>query len=171
MVFLKKYFLFSVLFIAPLFIFSGCLIKTNSDKHWTLLTKKGNVWHVDKMIVTTVNISNSPDFVERIDTILNPGDFIFEGSNYEANDCFVKFDGQVKLNPNFSEQFGPLNASYSTLSSSIIAELSPGNSATSIYFDIIYLKGDKLRLYTPRELNPYYTQIHDFNFTFECTRK
>ncbi|MBU3658488.1 MAG: hypothetical protein FGM14_01340 [Flavobacteriales bacterium] len=169
--FVKRNFLYSVLILAPLFFLSGCFIKTNSDKHWTLLTKKGNVWHVDKMIVTAVNVSNSPDFVERVDTILNPGNFIFEGSDYEASDCILKFVGNVKLHPDFSEHFGPLNANYSMVTSSVVADLNPSSYGSDINFDIVYLKGDKLRLYTPRELNPFITQIHDFNFTFECTRK
>lgn len=160
-----------ILCIAPIFFFSGCFLKTSSDKHWTLITKKGNVWHVDKMIITAVNVGNSPDYVERIDTVLNPGDFTFEGSNFEAEDCIVKFDGNVKLHPDYSERFGPLNANYFMATSSIIAELSPNVSGTTIYFDIIYLKDDKLRLYTAREFNPFITQVHDFNFTFECTRK
>ena len=171
MILVKKNLQYLILCIAPIFLLSGCFFKTNSDKHWTLLTKEGRTWHVDKMIITTVNISNSPDYVERIDTILDPGDFTFEGSNYESDDCIVKFDGHVKLNPNYSEHFGPFEAKYYNAGASIIAELNPIVNGTTIYLDMVYLKKDKLRLYTPRELNPFFTQIHDFNFTFECTRK
>jgi len=152
-------------------LFSGCIIKTNSNRHWIMLTKNGNVWHVDKMIITSINVSNSPDYVERIDTILDPGDFTFEGSKYDADDCFVKFDGNVKLHPNYPQSFGPINAGYFMAMSSIMAELAPNTIGTKINFDIIYLKNNKLRLYTPREFNPIITQVHDFNFTFECTRK
>lgn len=156
---------FLILFIG---LFTGC-IKTVSNNHFVKLTKKGNIWHVDKMRIVSFNLSGS---VLRDTTFLDPGDFIFETeeTTEESNEGNMIFNGSVKLNPIYSQTFGPFNFPFEMLAETISAGFS-GSYNAETFFDITYLKKNKLNMFVQAPLNAFYTQSEDYNFYFECTRK
>ncbi|MES2587657.1 MAG: hypothetical protein V4622_01680 [Bacteroidota bacterium] len=157
-----KYLIYLILFVS----LSSCM-KGESGRTWADVTKKGNVWHVDRMVVTRILYSS--DKVEGQEEFFDVGDFTFLGEDNEDDDCALKFDGEVKLSPFYNYFYGPFELPLYFTSTQMYTE--PDGVGVTCQYIISYLSKDKLNMYVQRELSPYYIGQYEFNFYFECSRK
>lgn len=154
-----------IAFISLLLLFSGCL-KTYSEDSFDILTKGGNEWNVDKMVVTTIGYS-SGTVVSR-EEHQNAGVFTFEGKNPEDDDCILKFDGSIELSADYNYFYGPFEEPYYFSYSDFTTN--PDLLGASTIYEIIYLDRKKMTLYVQASLNAYYIGPFDYCFAFECSK-
>lgn len=152
-----------------IFLLSSC-IKTSADKTLQILSKGKGEWNVDYMRVTTVSLG-FPTVLSETEHY-DVGVFTFKGKNATDGTSTMSFDGSVLLSEEFGQShyfsFSETNANVSM--GEIIIDQSGGLGGAT-YFEIIAISKNKLTLFTPRSLNAFYTNLYDFNFYFECSRK
>jgi hypothetical protein len=150
----------SLLSVFLIFILSACF-KTQSEIHYEGLTKKGNVWHVDKMRVVSTHYATGEGDIDT--TYLDVGDFTFEEGKKGENNGIMKFNGSVLITPSANVYYGPFELPFETATSSLISDVT--------IYDITHIKKDKLKMLVSSYHNNWFSQQFDFGFYFECTRK
>jgi hypothetical protein len=142
------------LFLVLLVFLSGC-IKTQTEAHLDLLSRKDGVWNVDKFTVNWFH----PNAVYAIKTEVyeNEGELIFKKN---GEDLKMTFTGSIPLE---SGNLGPFYELQTDITSSILDGIT--------FFKIVYLDKKKLRLFAPRLTNTIFTQLYDYSFYIECSKK
>lgn len=145
-------------------------IKTSADKTLRILSKGKGEWNVDYMRVTKVSLG-FPTVLSETEHY-DVGVFTFKGKNATDGTATMSFDGSVLLSEEFGEPyyFSFSEADADVSMGEIIIDQSEGLGTTT-YFEIVNISKNKLTLFTPRSLNSFYTNLYDFNFYFECSKK